>query len=147
MFEAEKFHEDLETLVKDYEVWATDRQQSDLEKLMEHLIHIENGLNTTLSDCVSLGRRYWKDHNLPVIDGLHRSHAIMDNVFNDLKRLRTALNEAYINPSDLEQLIIDWCRFKKSILQTREAMYHTRRRRKNNAWARDSWSEAQGVPQ
>jgi hypothetical protein len=135
MLDAEKVHKDLEMLERDHADWAREHQQRDLMHLMEHVKRLEFDLSTILSDCVSLGRQYWKEHNLQVIESLHRSYGILNNLFQDLKKVRTALNRAYIKLSDLEQLIIDWGRFKKSIDQTQESMEYPHGRRKNYAWA------------
>lgn len=54
--------------------------------------------------------------------------------FNDLKKLRMALGEAYTNPSDLQQLVIDWGRFKKEIYQIQKSMQQPQQRRKNHTW-------------
>lgn len=144
MMDAEEIQKTLEMLAHDHTAWARERQQSDLMQLIEHVKRLGFDLSTTLSDCVFLGRQYWKDHNLQVIESLHRSYAIMNSLFQDLKKVKTALSEGYINPSDLRQLIIDWGRFKKSIYQTQECMQYPQRRRKNHAWARHSSLRAEG---
>ena len=143
--DTEKVQKDLEMLAHDRTAWSRECQQSDLMQLIEHVERLEFDLSITLSDCVSLGRQYWKDHNLQVIESLHRSYAIMNSLFYDIKRVRIALSEAYINPSDFQQLIIDWGRFKKSIYQTQESMKYPQGRRKNHGCARHSLPKTEGV--
>jgi len=81
-----------------------------------------------------LGRQYWKDHNVPLINRLHESFAIMNTLFNDLEEARLAISETNINPSGFQQLVIDWGRLKKSINQTKRLVQHPQKRRKNHKW-------------
>ncbi len=110
MLDAEKVQKDLEN---DHAIWARKRHQSDLTPLIEDLKRLEFGLSMTLIDCLSLGRQCWKDRDLALIDSLYQSFAAMNTVFKDLKKIRMALSEVHTNPSDLQQLVIDWGRFKK----------------------------------
>lgn len=132
--DAEKIQRGLDMLEHDHGVRAIQCQQNDLMQLIEHAKRLEFDVNTILSDCVSLGRKYWKHHDLSVIYSLHRSFATLNTLFDDLKKVRFALSEAHINPSDLQQLVIDWVGFKKSIDQTRRLMQHPHKRRKNHGW-------------
>jgi hypothetical protein len=134
MMDADEIQKGLEMLVQNHTAWARERQQRDLMQLIEHVKRLELDLSTILSGCIFLGRQYWKDHNLRLLEGLHRSCAVMNTLFQDLHKIRTALNEAKINPSDLRQLIIDWGRFKESVFQTQKCMEYPQRRRKNTAW-------------
>jgi hypothetical protein len=144
MMDADEIQKGLEMLVRNHTAWARERQQMDLMQLIEHVKRLELDISTILSGCVFLGRQYWKDHNLRLIESLHRSCAIMNSLFQDINKVRTALNEAKINPSDLRQLIIDWGQFKESIYQTQECMEYPQRRRKNPAWPRPSSLRAEG---
>ena len=47
--------------------------------------------------------------------GIQRSFAYLDTVFQDLKKARHDLKEAYIHPEELKNLEIDWARFRKNI--------------------------------
>jgi hypothetical protein len=144
MIDAEQIQKGLEMLMYNHIAWARERQQVDLMQLIKHVQRLELDLSTILSGCVFLGRQYWKDHNLQLIESLHRSCAIMNSLVEDLNKVRTVLNQAKINPSDLRQLIIDWGRFKKSIYQTQEYMEYPQRRRKNPACSRPNLLQAEG---
>lgn len=124
----------LDMLEHDYTAWAMQSQQDGLRELIENLKHLECDVSTMLSDCIFLGRQYWKDHNVPLIDSLHQSFITMNTLCNDLKTIRLALSETHINPSDFQQLVIDWDRLKKSIAQTQNLVQHPQKRRKNHAW-------------
>lgn len=136
MMDADEIQKGLEMLVRNHTAWARERQQMDLMQLIEHVKRLELDLSTILSGCVFLGRQYWKDQNLRLIESLHLSYAIMNSLFQHLDKVRIALREGHINPSDLRQLILDWGRFRESIYQARECMQYPKRRRKNPAWLR-----------
>ena len=61
--------------------------------------------------------RYQEDDTWQGVDSLHRAFASLDILFNDLKEVRTDLNDSYIRPGELKQLEIDWDRLKKMIGQ------------------------------
>jgi hypothetical protein len=109
------------------------RNKSHLAELIDHLKQLEFDLSTIRLDCESLGRRYWKDRNLSLINSLHGSFATMDTLFSDLRKLRNTLGEVCINPSGLQRLVVDWARFKKSIEQVQKSVQHRQKRRKNRA--------------
>jgi hypothetical protein len=135
MRDAENIRRRLEDMPEhDYAAWGNQCQQNDLTQLIENFKHLECDVSTMLSDCIFLGRQYWKDHNLQLIDSLHQSFATMNTLFNDLKEVRLALGETHINPFGFQQLVIDWGRLKKSIDQTQGLVQHPQKRRKNHAW-------------
>jgi hypothetical protein len=137
MRDAENIRRRLEDMLEhDYAPLAMQSHQNDLTQLIENLKHLECDVSTMLSDCIFLGRQYWKDHNLQLIDSLHQSFATMNTLFNDLKEVRLALGETHINPFGFQQLVlvIDWGRLKKSIDQTQGLVQHPQKRRKNHAW-------------
>jgi hypothetical protein len=118
----------------DYPAWGNQCQQHDLTQLIENFKHLESDISTMLSDCMFLGRQYWKDHNLQLIDSLHHSFATMNTLFNDLKEVRLALGETHINHSGFQQLVIDWGRLKKAIDRTQRLVQNPQKRRKNHVW-------------
>lgn len=133
MMDAEQIQKGLEMLMYNHTAWAREPQQMDLTQLIEHVKRLELDLSTILSGCVFLGRQYWKDHNLRLIESLHRSCDIMNSLFQDLNSIRTAMNEGRFNNSHLRPLIIDWGRLRESIYETQEWMKYPQRRRKNAA--------------
>jgi hypothetical protein len=132
--DAEKVQRGLDMLEHDHAAWAMQCQQNHWTQLIENFKRLECDVSTMLSDCTFLGREYWKDHNLSLIDSLHQSFATMNTLFNNLKEVRLALSETHINPSGFQQLVIDWGRLKKSIDQTQRLVQHPQKRRKNHAW-------------
>jgi hypothetical protein len=132
--DVDKVQSGLDLLEHDYAAWGNQCQQNDLTQLIENFKGLERDVSTMLSDCIFLGRQYWKDHNLPLIDSLHQSFAAMNTLFNDLKEIRLAFSETHINRFDFQQLVIDWARLKKSIDQTQRLVHHPQKRRKSHNW-------------
>ena len=132
--DAEKVQRGLDMLEHDYAAWAMQSQQNILTQLIENFKRLECDVSIMLSDCIFLGRQYWKNHNVPLINRLHESFAIMNTLFNDLKEVRLALSKTHINPSDFQQVVIDWVRLKKSIDQTQRLVQNPQKRRKNHGW-------------
>jgi hypothetical protein len=132
--DVERVQRGLEMLESDCGALGKQCQQNDLKQLIENLKRLESDVSTMLSDCVLLGRQYWKDHNVPLIDTLHQAFTTMNTLFNDLKEVRLALSKTNMNPSGLEQLIIDWGRLKKSIDQTQRLVQQPQKRRKSHNW-------------
>jgi len=96
-------------------------QQYDLKQLMEHVKGLEFDVSIVrmmLSDCMSMSLGYQKNGSWQAADILKRAFAILDVLFNDLKQVRTDLDNSYIHPDELKQLEIDWERFRKRIWQT-----------------------------
>jgi hypothetical protein len=121
-------------LEHDYAAWGDQCQENDLTQLIKNFERLECDISKMLSDCIFLGRQYWKDHNLPLIENLHQSFAAMNTLFNDLKEIRSAFRETNINRSGFQQLVIDWCRLKGSIDQTQRLVHHPQKRRKSHNW-------------
>ena len=141
--DAEQIQKGLEMLVYNHTALAKERQQMDLTQLIESFKRVELDLSTILSGCVFLGRQYWKDHNLQLMESLHRSCDVMRSLLQDLDKIRTAMNKERINDSAFRQLIMDWGRLKESIYRTQECMEYSQRRRKNSAWSRTNSLRAQ----
>jgi hypothetical protein len=130
----EKVQRDLDILEHNYAARGNQCQQHDLTQLIENFKRLECDVSIILSECIFLGRQYWKDHNVPLIDSLHQSFATMNTLFNDLEEIRLALSEMNVNPPDFQQLVIDWGRLKKSIDQTKMLVQHPQKRRKSHNW-------------
>jgi hypothetical protein len=132
--DAEKVQRGLDILEHDYATRGNQCQQHDLTQLIENFKRLECDVSIILSDCILLGRQYWKDHNVPLIDSLHQSFATMNTLFDDLEEIKLALSETNINPAEFQQLVIDWGWLKKSIDQTKRLVQHPQRRRKSHNW-------------
>jgi len=146
MRDADIVQRSLDMLEHDYAAWAMQSQQNILTQLIESFKQLECDVSIMLSDCIFLGRQYWKDHNLPLIDSLHQSFTTVNTLCNDLKAIRLAPSETHINPSEFQQLVIDWGRLKKSIDQTQSLVQHPQKRRKNHAWFSEVRQSCGGQP-
>jgi hypothetical protein len=110
----------LDILEQDHDDWARERQRYDLTQLIKGVNRLESDVSMIQSDCMSMRLRYQVDGPWQVGDSLHRAFTILDILFNDLKQVRTDLNDSYIHPEELKQLEIDWGRLKKTIGQIRK---------------------------
>ena len=115
--DAQEVQRGLDMLEQDHDDWARERQQYDLTLLIKRVNRLESDVSMMQSDCMSMGLRYQEDGTWQVVDSLHRAFATLDTLFNDLKQVRTDLNDSYIHPAELKQLEIDWDRLKKTIGQ------------------------------
>ena len=149
MRDAEDIRRMLEDMQeRDYPYWCNQCQQNDVAQIIENLTHLECDISTMLSDCIFLGRRYWKDHNVPLIDSLHQSFVAMNTLCSDFKGIRLALGETHSIPSDFHQLIVDWDQLKKAIDQAQRLVQYSQKRRKNHTWfsaVRQSHGDQPGV--
>ena len=112
--DTENVKKTLIILEKDHSVWARKREEKDLAKLIERVKQSESDVSLMMSDCLSFGRYEGKKG---VIEGIHHAYVCLNSLFQDLKKVREDLNEVYIRPDEIEQLEIDWCRFKKAVGQ------------------------------
>jgi DNA repair exonuclease SbcCD ATPase subunit len=115
--DAQEVRSELDMLEQDHEAWAREREENDLVEVLDHLKRLESDVSIMQADCISMGYRYRGNGNRYVIESLHRAFSTLDTLFNDLKKVRTEINEAYIRSTDLDQLEIDWGRFRKSVGQ------------------------------
>lgn len=117
VYDAQGVQRGLDMLEQDHDDWARERQQYDLTRLIKRVNRLESDVSMMQSDCMTMGLRYQEDGAWQVVDSLHRAFATLDTLFNDLKQVRTALNDSYIHPAELRQLEVDWDRLKKTIGQ------------------------------
>jgi len=122
VLDARKVQERLDMLLQDHEARARERQENDLAEIVEDLKRLEADVSMLEADCMSMGRICLKDGAWPLQDGLHCAFATLNTLFNDLKKMRSELNEAYIRSADIEQLEIDWNRFRKTIGQVEKQL-------------------------
>ena len=130
MLDTDKVQKYIEMLGQEKSVNAGGPQQRDLTQLGSLIIRLDFDLRTMLLDCAILGRHYWKKHNLPLLNSLHRSLAIMHNLFNDLNNFKPILKKASIEPSNLRPLVMNWVRFRSSVSDMRISLQHFNMRRK-----------------
>jgi hypothetical protein len=122
--DGQKVEKGLDMLEQDHEIWARERQQYDLKQLIKHVNRLESDVSIMQSDCMSMGLSYQEVGIWQVLESLHRAFGVLNTLFNDLKKVRTELSDAYIHPTDLKQLEIDWGRFRKTIGQIQEYLHN-----------------------
>jgi hypothetical protein len=115
--DAQEVQSGLDMLEQDHEAWAREHEENDLVEVLDHLKRLEFGVSMMQADCISMGHRYRENGTRQVLESLHQAFSTLDTLFNDLKKVRTEINEAYIRSTDLNQLKIDWGRFRKTIGQ------------------------------
>jgi len=130
MLDTDEVQEYVEVLGQGNAVDAGGGRQRDLTQLASRIVHLDFDLRTMLLDCAILGRQYWKTHNLPLIHSLHRSLDIMHHLLNDLNRIQPTLMEASVESSDLRNIIENWIRFKKSVINLQISLQHLGMKRK-----------------
>ena len=117
LHDAQLVRRGLDMLEQDHEAWARDRQKNDLVVVLTQLKRLESDVSLMQADCFSMGHRHRGNGNRDVLENLHQAFSTLDTLFNDLKKVRTEINESYIRSTDLNQLEIDWARFRKTIGQ------------------------------
>jgi hypothetical protein len=115
--DAQEVRRGLDMLEHDHEAWAREREENDLVQVLEHLKRLESDVSMMQADCISMGHRYRENGTRQLLESLHRAFLTLDTLFNDLKKVRTEINESYIRSTDLNQFEIDWARFRKTIDQ------------------------------
>jgi hypothetical protein len=108
----------LEILKQDQVKWARNREQNDLAGFLIYLKRLETDVVKVLADWTrQTCRAKNKSQTSQVLDSLQYTFVKLNILFNDLKKVRTELNEAYIHSISIKQLEIDWDRFYKVIEQ------------------------------
>ena len=122
-----KVRRELDVLEQDQKTWAREREENDLANVIDHLKELEFDVSIMQADCVSIGYLQWEDGAWRILDSVHRAFATLDILFNDLKKMRTELKEAFIHSADVKQLEIDWGRFSKAVRQIERHHPHFQR--------------------
>jgi len=117
--DTERIKQDLVRLEQDYSSWSREYEENDLVTLMEDLREVEIDVSMMTADCVFAGEQSEKDAPTVVFHELHQTFVHLDALFNDLKKARLALQEAYIHPDLITHLEIDCGRFTKTVGQIR----------------------------
>jgi hypothetical protein len=110
----------LETLENDHAIWARVREANDLVQLLQCAEKLETDVSMVMSDFISAGSHEEQNR---IAGSLGDAFACLNILFQDLKRAREDLNDAYIYPGEIKQLEIDWSRFFKTISQIQKHLY------------------------
>lgn len=102
----------LERLEQDHAAWALSREEKDIRELMDLLQQIEVDVNEMACDCFSLSSRKNGDGFEQV---LHHAYVHLNILFEDVKKARMDLEQAYIQPKELRQMEIDWGKLRKTV--------------------------------
>jgi hypothetical protein len=117
VMDARKVRRELDMLEQDQKTWAREREENDLANVIDHLKELEFDVSMMQADCVSIGCLQREDGAWRILDSLRRAFATLNILFNDLKKMRTELKEAFIHSADVKQLEIDWGGFSKTVRQ------------------------------
>jgi hypothetical protein len=118
--DTERVRQALETLEEDHAVWARRREERDLATSIEKVKQLEFDISSMMCDCSSSSRY---EEGRGVMEGIHHVFACLNTLFQDLKKAREDLNEAYIHPDEIEQLEIDWGRLRKTVEQIQRCLH------------------------
>lgn len=130
MVDVDKAEKSLKTFASNFKKCADGEQDDHLADIEANIKRLDLDLCTLFSDTYVMGQRYWKRHNISVIQCLHRAFFNLNRFLTGMDRLRQALSDQEKPVVGLEGLFMDWFRFKKSILDMRRAMASVQHRRK-----------------
>ena len=114
-----KVKQGLEVLEKDHATWTKDREREDLVDILEEIKGLEFDVSTLMGDCASLNQM---KRNNGIKDGLHKAFKGLNILFEDLKKVRNEIDQSYLRQQELDQLEIDWARFRKTVEQIQEGL-------------------------
>jgi len=113
----DKVKQGLAVLENDHAAWTGDREREDLMDILEGVKGLEFDVSTLMGDCVSLGQ---VKQNNGIKGDVHQAFKGLNLLFEDLKTVRKEIDQSYASQGKLEQLEIDWARFRKTVEQIQE---------------------------
>jgi hypothetical protein len=112
MADTEKSKQTLEKLEQDQAAWDRKSEEKDLKKIIGCVSLLESDVSTMMSDCACLTSQA-ASKNVEV--DLHHAFRALNAMFEDLKGVSAELAVSYIHRGKLDQLEIDWGRFRKTV--------------------------------
>jgi hypothetical protein len=112
-----KVKQGLDLLEKDHAAWIRDREYEDLFDILGGVKKLESDVSLVMSDCFSLSQ---VKRNNGIKGDLHQAFKNLNSLFEDLKMVREDLDKSCVDHRELEQLEIDWARFRKTVAQIQE---------------------------
>jgi hypothetical protein len=109
--DTQRVEQGLEVLEKDHAVWAGDRERDDVLDILEGVKGLEHDVSTLMGDCVSSN----KVRQSNMMGDFHQAFRGLDILFEDFKTVRKEIEQSYTNQDRLEQVEIDWSRFRKTV--------------------------------
>jgi len=107
----------LDLLEKDHAAWVKEREYEDLVDILGGVKKLESDVSLVMSDCFSLSQ---VKRNNGIKGDFHEAFKNLNILFEDLKMVREDLDKSYVDHGELEQLEIDWARFRKTVAQIEE---------------------------
>jgi hypothetical protein len=107
----------LDLLEKDHAAWVKDQEYEDLVDILGGVKKLESDVSLVMSDCFSLSQ---VKRNNGIKGDFHQAFKNLNILFEDLKMVREDLDKSYVDHNELEQLEIDWARFRKTVAQIQE---------------------------
>jgi len=107
----------LDLLEKDHAAWVKEREYEDLVDILGGVKKLESDVSLVMSDCFSLSQ---VKRNNGIKGDFHEAFKNLNILFEDLKMVREDLDKSYVDHGELEQLEIDWARFRKTVAQIQE---------------------------
>ena len=115
--DTKKVKQGLEVLERDHVAWTRDREREDLMDILEGVKGLESDVSILMGDCVSLGQ---VKQNNGIKGDVQQAFKGLNLLFEDLKTVRKEIDQSYASQGKLEQLEIDWARFRKTVEQIQE---------------------------
>lgn len=86
-------------------------------KALEGIKSLEFDVSVLMGDCVSLNQM---KRNNGIEGDLHQAFKGLNVLFEDLKTVRKEIDQSYTTQGELEQLKIEWARFRKTVEEIQE---------------------------
>ncbi len=134
--DAEAVEKDLKLFARDHGARTGETQTETLMRIVEHIKRLKTDMDTILSDCAFPWRQYKRKQDLKFIYSIYHACDILDKLSDDIKKIKTRLNNSFIFRFELLTLCKDWDRFSKSIGQVQKSVNFLPQRRKNSAWTK-----------
>ena len=115
--DAKNVKQGLEALEQDHAVWARDQEHEDLMNILEGVKGLEFDVSIMMADCFSLSQA---KRNNGIRGDFHQAYKNLNILFEDLKKAREEMDKSYVVHRELEQLEIDWARFRKTVTHIQE---------------------------
>lgn len=128
------FQTGIKSLASDHATGNRNSQNTSVALLKKLSLRIDTALCALLADSCWLAHWFWKGPNLRAIKGIQISCLANRGLIDAIALLETSHLRETLSHSNIRDLIITWCRFKKSVDCLRQALNHSAPRRKKQNW-------------
>ncbi len=116
LVDTEIFQRDLEIAEREYCNWLREHKINDLIQSIEYLKTLESEVIVMQVDCVALmGQTYQNHGDWQIFNHFHQAFLTLDNLLDELKKMKKTLGCILILPDQMKQLDRDWGRFRKPV--------------------------------